>query len=70
MFDVRAKIMSLTGYSVHADRGGLFILRWEGIHRAKGAGWCMVRQGAKRALLEAIKQACLPQGQEVKVVIG
>lgn len=61
--------MSLTGYSTHADRDGLVHFALGGHSPARKVVLVHGEAGAKRALLGAIKQACLPQGQEVKVVI-
>lgn len=70
MYEIRAKVMTLGGYSGHADQAGLvrFALGCVG----PGARVLLVHgdDGAKRALARVLEAACVKAGCRVEVTIA
>lgn len=69
MYEVRAKVITLDGYSGHADQAGLVEFAMGANESAKGVVLVHGERKAKRLLAEALQQRYAQAGQEVRVTI-
>lgn len=70
MYEVRAKVVSMQGYSGHADQAALMQFATGGTARAQRVVLVHGESGAKRALANALRRRSLQIGYRVEVVIA